>query len=179
MKKSKIRGHNKRLLTISAIAVILVILILAAVLFFIHTSNSKQSATKNYDPQTKTSGSSKDQSSGVTDNISPSPTHSGSPSASPAAASGITLSNPPANSKISSGTIISGSDPGVSSVYYRIKDNVAGVLTTGILTVNSSGQFSGTVSQLHPSGTSGYVEVYNVDPSTGVESHNVKVPVTF
>jgi hypothetical protein len=151
--------------------------------FVLVRSSSKKSPTTTYNPQAKTSGApSKGQSGGVIDNNGPAPSSSASPGSSPSttpAPGAITVTSPAAGSKVANGTVISGAAPGSSTVSYRIKDSVAGVLTTGQLSINSASQFSGTVANLQPSGTSGYVEVYNVNPSTGVESGNVKVAITF
>jgi cytoskeletal protein RodZ len=146
-----------------------------------HTASPTKTdnSTSTYNPQPKNTGTpSQGQAGGIADNNSPAPQSTQAP-ASPAPATGIVISSPASGAKVANGSTVAGRDPGSSVVNYRIKDNSSGVLTSGQLNVNAAGDFSGTVNGVHPTGSTGFVEIYNVNASTGVESGNVKVPVTF
>lgn len=176
--KEKINRFERSLAMVAAIIVV------AGLAYFgWHEYHKYQ--TSHFNPQPKATGQA-GQQGGVTDNNTPAPsTASSSPVASPTpqktATPGttITVTSPTSGSKLQNGSAVTGSDPGHDTINYRIVDNTAGQLTSGELNVNSSGKFSGSVENVHPVGTSGYIEFYNVDPQTLKESANTKVTVVF
>lgn len=87
----------------------------------------------------------------------------------------ITLYSPSDNQRLENGSLISG-ETTLSDVYFRIIDNVSGVISEGKLSV-VSGKFSGNVS-FSTSATEGRLDVYSTR-SDGAEFSNIEIPVLF
>lgn len=88
----------------------------------------------------------------------------------------ITLSSPTDGAKIVNGSVVSGMAT-VGVVYYRIKDDIRGVIGQGTLSV-IDGKYSGVLA-VSSSGAEGTFEVYSLNASTGAEENNIKIKVTF
>jgi len=88
----------------------------------------------------------------------------------------ITVKQPAANSTLKSGATLSGSSQ-TSSVSYTLADNVTGVLSQGTLSVVND-NFSGTLVFL-AKGTTGQLNVFSLDPTTGAEINTITIPVGF
>lgn len=87
----------------------------------------------------------------------------------------ITVYSPAKSSIIKSGDLLSGSSS-LPKVYYRLIDNVSGVIAQGSLSV-INGKFSGNFN-FTTTGTSGRLDIYNAD-ADGVESSNIEIPIRF
>lgn len=87
----------------------------------------------------------------------------------------ITLYSPTSNEIISSSVTVEGSAK-TSMVYYRINDNVRGMIGSGQLSVHN-GNFSGNLS-VSTTATQGSIEVYSLD-SQGREINNISVNVKY
>jgi len=87
----------------------------------------------------------------------------------------ITLYSPSKNQVLENDSLISG-ETTLSDVYFRIIDNVSGVISEGKLSV-VSGKFSGKVS-FSTTATEGRLDIYSTR-SDGAEISNIEVPVLF
>lgn len=87
----------------------------------------------------------------------------------------ITLYSPTSDEKVS-GTIAVKGAAKTSVVYYRVNDNVSGMIGSGQLSVNN-GYFSGTLA-VTTSATKGSFEIYSFD-SQGREIDNIKVELRY
>lgn len=87
----------------------------------------------------------------------------------------MTLYTPAENEKLTSGTIIKGSTS-ASKIYYRINDNLHGMIGSGQLTPKS-GKFSGELS-VNTGAKAGSFEVYNLN-SSGQEINNISIQVRY
>lgn len=87
----------------------------------------------------------------------------------------ITVKSPVANSTLHSGDIIAGSAK-VSQISYRLKDNLAGKIAEGTLSV-VNGNFSGKLSFSHQ-GTGGQLDIFTTN-DLGVEYNEVQINVSF
>lgn len=87
----------------------------------------------------------------------------------------ITLYSPYKNEILKNDSVISG-ETTLSDVYFRIIDNVSGVISEGKLSV-VSGKFSGRVN-FSSTATEGRLDIYSTR-SDGAEFSNIEVPVLF
>lgn len=87
----------------------------------------------------------------------------------------ITVYSPFKNAVLSNGDVVSGASS-LSVVYYRIIDNVSGMISQGQLNV-VSGKFSGSLS-FSTKATEGRLDVYGATDS-GKEFSNVEIPIKF
>lgn len=87
----------------------------------------------------------------------------------------ITVYTPAKDKLLVNGDIVSGEST-LSSVYYRVIDNVSGMISQGQLSV-VNGKFSGTVS-FTTTAASGRLDIYGALDS-GKEFSNVEIPVRF
>ncbi len=165
------------------VAIVVVGAAVAAGFYFGLFKNSSPSSA-HYNPQTKATKTQSGSVGGVVDNNTKStptaPAASPTPSsASITSASGvITLTSPVAKATIGNGTIVSGTATGLTTVQYRIKDTVRGVIATGALTV-TNGSFSGTIKGIEPASSTGTFEVYDYNPGSGAEENDAKINVSF
>ncbi len=135
---------------------------------------NNQKSNKSGSQSQPTSSASSSQTSNITDTNG----QTSSPSPSPAKSSSgvITLDQPSTGAKLSTGTTVSG-EASVNPVYYRLKDNIKGVIGQGSLNV-VNGKFSGQLS-VNSKDTSGTFEVYSINPASYTEENNIKINVTF
>lgn len=87
----------------------------------------------------------------------------------------ITLYSPSQGETLSSSIAVKGSAK-VNSVYYRMKDNINGVIGQGELTV-VNGTFGGEL-RIHTEASSGSFEIYSLDQQ-GREINHVKVNIKY
>lgn len=87
----------------------------------------------------------------------------------------ITVKSPTANATLRSGDVIAGSAK-VSQIHYRLKDNRAGQIAEGTLSV-VNGNFSGKI-HFSPQGTGGQLDIFTTD-DMGIEYNEVQINVAF
>lgn len=88
----------------------------------------------------------------------------------------ITLYQPAPGSTLRSGEVLSG-EAKVPKVNYRLVDDEVGVIAQGQLDV-VNGKYSGKL-QFKSQGTTGKLDVFSFDPTTGAEVNNVEVKVNY
>lgn len=188
----KVYQKHRSKLIISAVAIVVVALLVILYLIFVNKPSSKTG-----DQSAKTTSSSKtaqsDYSTGGAHSQSTSNNSTGTsvdkggqttattidtPSSqwSTSKSGLITVKQPAVNSTLKSGDTLRGSSQ-TSSVNYTLADNVSGLVSQGTLSV-VNGDFSGILSFTHR-GTSGQLSVFTFDPSTGAETNVINIPVNF
>jgi hypothetical protein len=88
----------------------------------------------------------------------------------------ITVQQPSANTTVQSGATLSGL-ANVSKVSFNLTDNSVGLIAQGTLDV-VNGKFSGAL-QFTPHASSGTLQVYYSNPSTGAEEDIINMDVNF
>ncbi len=88
----------------------------------------------------------------------------------------ISVNQPAANAKLSSGDILGGTAK-VDTIQFRLIDNVVGVIAQGSLKVVDD-KYSGSL-RFQPRGTAGRLDVFSLDPTTGAEINEVQIPVSL
>jgi hypothetical protein len=88
----------------------------------------------------------------------------------------ITVKDPLQNATIASGASLVGSAT-ASQVQYTLIDNDVGVISQGTVNV-INGTFSASIN-FQSTATSGRLDVYTSDPTTGKEMNLVEIPVNF
>ncbi len=187
MKKYKKNNHSK-LIYICLIAAIL----LSVAGFFVYkrvndknsttpdakTTSSAPSAQENFTTGDNRSPASNDSEKGsavIVDNQGQQTTTPNQSQWTTSKTGEITVYEPAKSQVVAKGAVISGASS-TSVVYYRIIDDVSGMITQGQFSV-VNGKFSGTLS-FNTTAANGRIDVYGAD-ATGKEFGNVEVPIRF
>ena len=189
MAKKKSYKNRRKLLKI-LVVIVIIILIVAGVIYYRskHDKNNLNAVTKKSgysatvsksvkSSGTQSPGGSLGQGGATDQNGQTSSTTTTNSSQWTTASSGqLTVEQPAQNALVKNGDTLSGTAK-FNTVQFRIIDNSVGVVAQGSLNV-VGGNFSGVLN-FRAQSTSGRLDVFSYDPTTGAEINEVQIPITL